>query len=193
MNGAGVNLQEYIYEEMPTYESIRFLFIGRVMKEKGIDELFAVARRIKKEYANVEFHIVGPFEDDYKEVVEVLEKENVIQYFGFQEDVKPFIKNVHCFVLPSYHEGMANTLLECAAMGRPLITSDIHGCKEAVRDNGILVKVMDEEDLYRGVMEFIQLPEEEKQKMAVASRKLMEEVFDKDKVVEKSMKCIRGM
>lgn len=186
LKGAGVNVEEYLFTEYPDKDkNIRFLFIGRVMKEKGIDEFLSVAHKIKTEYPDVEFDVVGPFEDDYKEIIE---NDEVIAYHGFQSDVKPFIKRCHCFVLPSYHEGMANTLLEAAAMGRPLITSNIHGCKEAVRDNGYLVRVKDKNHLYECMKQFIELSYNEKVAMAKNSRELMEEVFDKKKVIEKTMK-----
>ena len=188
LNGAGVNLEEYEFCEYPDTDEIRFLFIGRIMKEKGVDELFEVAERIRKENSNVFFDIVGPMEDDYKGRVETLSDNGVINYYGYQEDVKPFIQRCHCFVLPSYHEGMANTLLEAAAMGRPLITSDIHGCKEAVLVgvSGYLVQKGNSEDLYRKMKQFIQLSFEEKEKMGQESRKHMETVFDKKKVVEET-------
>ena len=87
------------------------------MKEKGVEELFKAAKNIKKIYPEVSFDIVGPMEDDYKERIQSLVRNGIIYYYGYQEDVKPFIKKCDCFVLPSYHEGMANTLLECGAMG----------------------------------------------------------------------------
>lgn len=189
LDGAGVNLDEYAFCQYPETEEVRFLFIGRIMKEKGVDELFEVAERIRKENDNVFFDIVGPMEDDYKDRVETLVNKGVINYHGYQEDVKPFIQNSHCFVLPSYHEGMANTLLESAAMGRPLITSDIHGCKEAVveGENGYLVKRSNAESLYQAIKHFLGLELKEKEKMGLLSRKHIEEVFDKKKVVEETI------
>ena len=184
--GAGVDLEEY---KMTPYKeesrNIRFLFIGRVMKEKGVEELFKAAKNIKKIYPEVSFDIVGPMEDDYKDRIHSLVKNGIIYYYGFQEDVKPFIKKCDCFVLPSYHEGMANTLLESGAMGRPLITSRIHGCMEAVkeRENGYLVNVMDARDLEEKMKEFIELSYDEKKKMGEMSRKVMEDGFDKKDVV----------
>lgn len=193
LNGAGVNLEEYKFCEYPKDSGeIRFLFIGRVMKEKGVDELFEAAKLIKDEYKHVCFDIVGPLEDDYKNRMDELQEQNIINYYGYQSDVKPFIENAHCFVLPSYHEGMANSLLECGAMGRPLIASDIPGCREAVVDeeNGYLVEVKDGEDLYQKIRKFIDLPYAVKIKMGETSRNHMENVFDKKKVVEKTLREI---
>lgn len=189
LNGAGVNLEDYPLMEYPDKnQDIRFLFIGRIMKEKGIDELLEAADRIKKDYPAVQFDIVGPMEDNYKETIDEYVNNDVINYYGFQSDVKPFIKQCHCFILPSYHEGMANTLLESASMGRPLITSDINGCKEAVNNNGYLVRVKDSTDLYLKIKEFVKLDYKDKVILSKNSRKHIEEVFDKRKVVKETMK-----
>lgn len=191
LNGAGVNLEKYPFTSYPNTNNIRFLFIGRVMKEKGVDELFDAATRIKQQYNNIIFDIVGPMEDNYKDIIDDLVNKNIINYHGYQEDVKPFIEQSHCFVLPSYHEGMANTLLECASMGRPLITSNIHGCLEAIHNNGYLVNVKDKEDLYIKIKEFIELDDDSRKQLGINSRKHVEEVFDKKKVVERTMKELK--
>lgn len=191
-NGAGVNLEEYPFTAYPNDEQIRFLFVGRVMQEKGIDELFEAARRIKEEYNNVYFDIVGPYEDDYKEVTEQLVEDGVIEYHGFQEDVKPFIEKAHCFVLPSWHEGMANTNLECGAMGRPIVTSKIHGCLEAVEDGktGFLAEPKNADDLYIKIKKFIDLPYDKKVEMGQASHNHIAGNFDKKDVVSKTIERI---
>lgn len=188
-NGAGVNLQEYAKAPYPKDDEIRFLFIGRVMKEKGIDELFAAAERIKNEYDNVYFDIVGPYEDDYKNITESLQSKGIITYYGYQNDVKPFIEKAHCFVLPSWHEGMANTNLECAAMGRPVITSNIHGCLEAVMDNesGFLAEPKNSDDLYNKLKKFIALPYAEKVQMAESSHNHIKANFDKTIIIKRTV------
>lgn len=188
-NGAGVNLEEYPFTEYPDKEQVRFLFIGRVMREKGMDELYAAAKRIKKEYDNVFFDIVGPYEDDYKSVTEQLVEDGVIEYHGFQENVKPFIEKSHCFVLPSWHEGMANTNLECAAMGRPIITSNIHGCLEAVIENksGFLTEPKNAEVLYSKLKQFIELPYDKKIEMGQAAHNHIANHFDKTRIVSRTM------
>ena len=186
MPGAGVNLDEFDFVEYPSYDQeIRFLFIGRIMKEKGVDELFYAIKKLGYEYPMASFGILGWYEDEYKEVVESLQAEGLIQYYGFQLDVRPYIEKAHCIVLPSYHEGMSNTLLEGAAMGRPLITSNIHGCKEAVlnEESGYLVNAKDGEDLYQKLKKFIKSPYKEKVKMGKSSRTHIEKSFDKKKVV----------
>jgi galacturonosyltransferase len=191
LSGAGVNLEDYPFSQYPnTTNGYHFLFIGRVMREKGIDELFEAAKMLRKERQDVFFDIVGPFEDDYKDTIKALKEEQIIRYFGYQEDVRPFIRKCHCFVLPSWHEGMANTLLEAAAMGRPLITSRIHGCMEAVEEgrSGLLVPVQNAEELYLAMKHFLTLSDDEKRTFGQRSRLRMEKIFDKKKVVAKTIK-----
>ena len=106
------------------------------MKEKGIDELLTAARRIKNENQQIAFDIVGPMEDDYKQTIDNAVNDGIIQYYGFQSDVKPFIRRCHCLVLPSYHEGMSNTLLESADLGSPLIPCNCPGRMGAVSGKG---------------------------------------------------------
>lgn len=193
LNGAGVNLDEYPYTGYPDEsEPIRFLFIGRVMKEKGVDELFEAARKIKKEYPKVVFDIVGPMEDEYGSVIQKMEEEGVINYYGYQKDVRPFIVRCSCFVLPSWHEGMANTNLESASSGRPIITSNIPGCMEAVKNNmsGFLCKTKNSDDLYKVIKKFIELPYEDRKAMGLTGRKYIEEVFDKKKIVARTIEFL---
>lgn len=195
LNGAGVNLEEYPFCEYPEEGETHFLFIGRVMKEKGVDELFEAAERIKSKYENVYFNIVGPMEDNYKEKIDSLVERGIIEYHGYQQDVKPFIKKCHCFVLPSYHEGMANTLLEAAAMGRPLITSRIHGCMEAVEEykNGFLVEVGNSEQLYGSLERFHLCNHIKKREMGQVSRKRVENNFDKRAIVSLTLKKLENI
>lgn len=194
LNGAGVNLEEFAFTDYPDDGTIHFLFIGRVMREKGIGELFDAAERLKRDGMDIVVDVVGSFEEDYKEKVNDLDKRGIIKYHGYQSDVKPFIRNAHCFVLPSYHEGMANTLLECGAMGRPLITSNIHGCLEAVKDGetGFLCNAKDTDDLYGKMKRFFELPYERKKDMGRLSHEFVAGVFDKKKVVEETVKEIMG-
>src|SRR5699024_10474642 len=109
-------------------------------------------------------------------------------------DVRPFIQKCHCFVLPSYHEGMANTLLEAGAMGRPIITSNIHGCKEAVVEykNGLLCEVKSKQSIYDKIMEFIELSYEAKTKMSLEARKHISKAVVKNNIVKNTIEIING-
>ena len=131
--------------------------------------------------------MVGFFEEEYKEIIDTLVKDNVIIFHGFQEEPRPYYAAAHCVVLPSYHEGMSNVLLEGAATGRALITSDIPGCREAVEDGvtGLLCRVKDEEDLLDRMDAFVQMSEIQRREMGQNGRKRMEKRFDRTKVVKK--------
>ena len=191
LSGAGVNLEDYPYQSYPQEGAVRFLFVGRVMHEKGVDELFAAAKRMKQEYGDgVEFHIVGSFEEGYKPLMDELEKAGVVKYHGYQSDMKRFYAMASCVVLPSYHEGMSNVLLEAAASGRPLITSDIPGCREAVDDgvSGYLCPEKDADALYEAMRRFVELPESWRGEMGRRGRERMEQRFSKTAVVAETIK-----
>ena len=191
LNGAGVNLEDYPYQPYPQEGPVRFLFVGRVMHEKGVDELFAAVKRIKHLYRDgVEFHIVGSFEEAYKPVVDELERTGVAKYHGYQSDMKPFYAMASCIVLPSYHEGMSNVLLEAAASGRPLITSDIPGCREAVEDgvSGYLCPTKNADALYDAMQRFAKQPESWRAEMGRRGRERMEQKFSKTAVVAETIK-----
>lgn len=194
LNGAGVNLEVYDKQSYPSEEEgIRFLFLGRIMKEKGIDELFAAAKNLKEKYGErIVFDLVGFFEDEYKEQVEELQEKGVVVFHGFQTETKPFYAMSHCVVLPSYHEGMSNVLLEAAACGRALITSDIPGCREAVDEgvNGYLCEKMNADSLQGCLERFICLDTQERAKMGDAGHQKMETEFDKNMVVAQTVKAI---
>ena len=191
LNGAGVNLEDYPHQPYPQEGPVRFLFVGRVMHEKGVDELFAAAKRMKQEFGDgVEFHIVGSFEEAYKPVMDELEQSGVVRYHGYQPDMKPLYAMASCVVLPSYHEGMSNVLLEAAASGRPLITSNIPGCREAVEDgaSGYLCPAKDADTLYAAMRRFASLPQVEQAELGRHGRERMEQRFSKAAVVAETIK-----
>ena len=197
LNGAGVNTDTYSYLQYPQAdesgnERVNFLFVGRVMKEKGIDELFEAMERLVAEGKQCFLDVVGPFEEDYKDKLDQYEKEGWLKYHGYQSDVRPFIEKCHCFVLPSYHEGMANTNLECASSGRPVITSNIPGCKESVIEgvSGLLCEPKNADSLYEVMRQITEMSMAERKTMGLAGRKHMEAVFEKGKVVEETMKYL---
>lgn len=192
LNGAGVNLEKYQVVPYPNGEKIKFLFMGRIMAEKGIDELFEAMKHLVADGINCELDLLGFYEENYREMIEKYKAEGWLHYYGYQKDVRPFIEDSHCFVLPSWHEGMANTNLECAAMGRPVITSNIHGCMEAVENgvSGYLCDKQDTESLYRVMKQFTNLSYIQRKAMGLAGRKHMEEVFDKKKIVKDTIRYL---
>ena len=189
LNGAGVNLTQYQIADYPAGETVKFLFIGRVMKEKGIEELFSAMKRLVSEGIPCSLDVLGNYVENYAQEIETYVDEGWLHYHGYQTDVRPFISQSHCFVLPSWHEGMANTNLECAASGRPVITSNIHGCLEAVEDGvtGFLCEKRNPEDLYRIMKQFTEMPYEARKAMGLSGRKRMETLFDKKQVVDRTV------
>lgn len=183
VNGSGVNVEKYQLEEYPGREKPKFLFVGRLMKEKGIEEYLSCA----KKYANrAEFDIIGYCEEAYEEEVKQLQKNGILRFHGFQKEVKPFYKEADAIVIASYHEGMSNVLLEAAAMGRPVLATNIPGCKEAVEDNitGLLFKSRSEQALEEAIEYFLAMPVKQRKTMGQAARVKMEQEFDRRIVVE---------
>ena len=189
LHGAGVDLNHFFYQPYPNNQEFRFLFIGRVMKEKGVDELLESMKRLVSEGEFCSLDVLGNHEEDYKEKIDKAEKEGWLRYHGSQQDVRPFIAACDCFVLPSYHEGMANTNLECASSGRPIITSSIPGCKESVVDgSGLLCEPRNKESLFAAMKSMMEKTREEREQMGQVGRKHMQDVFDKKKVVADTIK-----
>ena len=192
LSGAGINLEEYRYRQYPDNEKVHFLYLGRIMKEKGMDELFGAVEQLRKDGCEFVLDLVGFFEDEYKKQVEQLQSEEIVRFYGFQENPKPYYAQTDCVVLPSYHEGMSNVLLEAAASGRAIITTDIPGCREAVDNgkSGMLCKVKSTDSLYKAMKRFTELSREKRELLGKAGREKMEREFDKKKVVEETVKVI---
>ena len=191
--GAGINLEQYPLMPYPQNDQVHFLYLGRIMKEKGIDELFSAMRRLHDEMGDrVVLDLVGFFEGDYEAEVDALVAEGVAVFHGFQTEPKPYYAAADCVVMPSYHEGMSNVLLEAAAIGRPVITSNIHGCKETVEPDvsGLLCQVKDADDLYQRMRQMATLSRGERENMGLAARKKVELEFEKGMVVEKTIHAI---
>ena len=186
--GSGVNLEKTPFQPYPGPEKpVRFLFIGLLMEEKGINEYIEAARRLRQVHPEVRFGILGYSEEsDILGRVKKLSEEGVIDYFGYASDVRPYITEAHAVVLPSWHEGMANTLLEAAASGRPVIASRIAGCLETFSEGetGFGVRPRDVDNLYRRLTDFLALPHEKRAAMGAAGRAKMEREFDRRQVNE---------
>ena len=193
LSGAGINLKEYAYAQYPESREKHFLYLGRIMKEKGMDEFIEAATRIKEEYGDkVVIDMVGFFEDEYKEKVESLADKHVINFHGFQKEPRPYYAMANCVVMPSYHEGLSNVLLEAEAVGRPVITSDIPGCKETVVDGktGHLCEVKNADMLYEKMKQVMESTLIELKIMGMEARNYVEHNFNKDDVVKATMKAL---
>lgn len=188
--GAGINLESYPLMPYPQNDRLHFLYLGRIMKEKGMDELFAAMRRLRSELGSkVILDLVGFFDDDYEAEVNQLVKDGIAVFHGFQTEPAPYYAAADCVVLPSYHEGLSNVLLEAAATGRPVITSRIYGCKEAVDEGitGLLCQVKDAEDLYQKMHEMAVKSLPERKTMGLNGRRKVEREFEKNMVVQKTI------
>jgi len=191
LNGAGVDLEHFKFCQYPNQMTkTNILFIGRIMKDKGIRELLYLVNKTNPSLVN--FTLIGTIYKKYNKVIHKLIQYKKINYVSFVDDVRPYIIDSHLLVLPSYHEGMANVLLEAASMGRPLIASNIPGCKEAIKPgyNGYLFVKKNKFDFYNKVQEFLNLKYEMKALMGFNSRNHIASLFSKDLVVTENIKYL---
>lgn len=185
--GSGCNLQQHIFKPLPIDDEFRFLFIGRVMKLKGIDQFLQAAEIIKRKYSNTRFLIAGWNEQpQYMKLVQEAQNAGYVEYIGFRKDIDLWIEKCHCTILPSHGgEGVPNVLLESAATGRICIGSKINGTMDVIDDRktGFLFNTGDGEDLARQIEHFIMLSPEEKVCMGKAGRDKIVREFDRQIVV----------
>ncbi|GFI22369.1 N,N'-diacetylbacillosaminyl-diphospho-undecaprenol alpha-1,3-N-acetylgalactosaminyltransferase [Lachnospiraceae bacterium] len=185
--GSGVNLDRHCFKEYPLEEEhMIFLYVGRIMKEKGIDELLYAAKAIHKEYPKVLFQLVGNYEDDYKQKIESAQAEGVLELIGYQKNITSFYQKASAVVMPSYHEGMSNVILEAAANGRPVLATQIPGCREGFTEGvtGFGFPPKNQEALYDTIVRFLNLSYKERVQMGRCAREKMEREFDRKKVIQ---------
>ena len=211
VNGAGVNLEEYPYvpygaarpdriqtgTALPAAANKRtthFLYLGRIMREKGLDELLEASSRLHAAREDMILDVVGFFEDDYEDRIIAAEKEGYVKFHGFREDPRPYYAAADCVVMLSWQEGMSNVNLEAAATGRPVITTDIPGCREAVEDGvtGILCAPRDADSLYEAMKRFLALPYADRVRMGQSARQKMEVEFAKEEIVAQTLNAINA-
>lgn len=197
VNGSGVDLLHYAPAPMPASPKPCFLLIARLLGDKGLREFAAAAEIVHRDYPEAEFHIVGPADPSPdgipQAVVERWQRQGHVVYHGPAADVRPFIASCHVFVLPSYHEGMPRSVLEAMAMSRPVLTTDVPGCRDTVvpGENGWLVPKADAAALAERMSWLIAHPEA-LPRMAEASRRLAIERFDVE-AVNTEMRRILGL
>jgi galacturonosyltransferase len=189
--GSGVNLEKF--RPLPKINDdgvVRFLFIGRIMRDKGIEEYLAAAARIRRRHPYTEFQIVGSYEEErYREW---LEGNDDVRYLGRSGDVREQIREADCIVHPSHHEGMSNVLLEGAAMGKPLMASNIPGCREVIDEgvNGFVVEPGCVDDLVDKLEIFLSMDRNKWVNMGMKSREKVEREFDRNIVVNAYLEAI---
>ena len=189
--GSGVNVERFSFMDYPEGEATNIVFVGRIIKDKGVFELAEVVHKLE-ERKNLYFTIVGDVEYGSKNPFTNMPNVNCV---GFHKDVKPYLEKAHAIVLPSYHEGMANVLLEAAACGRPILASNIPGCQETF-DEGITgfgFEPKNVDSLCEVIERFIALPYEQKCEMGKLGRKKMEEQFNRQIVVNKYLEQINSL
>lgn len=189
--GSGVNVERFSFMEYLNDETINIVFVGRIIKDKGVFELAQAAEKLK-EQDNLRFTIVGDVE--YGSENPFVGVPNV-KCVGFHKDVKPYLATAHAIILPSYHEGMANVLLEAAACGRPILASNIPGCQETFDEGktGFGFESKSTASLCEAIEKFLALSCEQKRDMGRAGRKKVEEQFNRQIVVDKYLKQINSL
>lgn len=168
LGGIGLNLQEYPYQPVDDISlPIKFLFIGRLLKEKGIHEFVQAAKLVKKQYPKTQFTILGQIDTFnigalQQSELDDLIASNVVHYLGWVNNVKDWITNSHVFVLPSYREGVPRSTQEAMAIGRAIITTDVPGCRETViqNRNGFIIPRWDSKALAENMIYFIENPKQ---------------------------------
>ena len=169
--GSGIQINKFNYTNN---QKINFLLVGRIIKEKGIAEFIQASNLIPNKYKNkVNFSIIGKSyeNNNFNSIFFSMLKNSNIKYHGFKENINSFIINSSCIVLPSYREGLSKFLLEGLSYGKPLITTNVPGCKELVKNNynGFLVNVKDVDSLVKAFINFIELSDKEKNKFSLNS------------------------
>lgn len=192
LSGAGVNLRHYALQPYPENDPVRFLYLGRMKKEKGMDELLAAVKMLYDDCYELRLDLVGAYDDTYKEQLDMLTAMDVAVVHGFQPDPRPFYAAADCVVMPSHHEGMSNVLLEAAATGRPIIASYIPGCREAVDEarTGFTCRTQDKYALYEAMKRILLMSRSQREEMGILGRQRMQELFDKQFVVEDTLNAI---
>jgi glycosyltransferase involved in cell wall biosynthesis len=190
--GSGIDLNHFAATDFAKNKNAPvFLMIARLLRDKGVFEYVAAARKVKSDYPRARFHLLGAVDAANRTAIDAAtvtswEEEGTINYLGMTDDVRPYIAAAHCVVLPSYREGAPRTLIEAAAMARPLIATDVPGCRLVVEngETGYLCKVHDGDDLARCIETFLALPCAEMARMGRAGRAKMVKSFDQAIVVQ---------
>lgn len=190
--GSGVNLERYSLYPLPETEEIRFIYVGRVMAVKGINEYLECARVIRELLPNTRFYIAGFVEEEkYKKLIDQYEAMGVVENLGFQDDITPWLRRCHCVILPSLGgEGVPNVLLEAAATGRACIASNINGSVDVIEDgvNGYLFQKGSAQSLIEKTERYLSLSYDEKYQMGLRGHEKVRQEFDREIVIEKYLR-----
>ena len=186
--GSGVNLKNYTVSEYPNGDTVDFVFVSRIMKEKGIDQYLDAAKEIRKRHPETRFHICGFCEQAYEQELQELNEDGTIIYHGLVKDMAAIYRQMSCTIHPTYYpEGLSNVLLESASSGRPIITTNRSGCREVVDDgvNGYVVEEKNSQDLIEKIEMFLGKSVAERKAMGLAGRRKVEKEFNRQIVIDK--------
>jgi len=196
--GSGINTSKWKNQDCNINKGKNILFCARLIKDKGINEYLESARVIKKKYSDIIFNVVGVLGVDNKtsiseNLLNQFIDDGTIQYLGESSNMKKTISDHDICILPSYREGMSRFLLESASMKKPIITTNVPGCKEIVKDayNGFLCKPKNIEDLVDKIEKMINLSEDKRIKFGIRGRRLIKEFFEEDLVIKKYISVIK--
>ena len=196
--GSGVDLERFsVPTMMKPNTTIKFLLVTRMLWDKGVGEYVEAARILKRRYVNVNFCLLGFLDVAnpaaiHRSQMDAWVAEGVVNYLGLSDDIRPYLTETDCVVLPSYREGVPRTLLEAAAMARPIVTTDAVGCRDVVDHgiNGFLCRPRDAIDLADKLEMMIALTPEERQEMGCQGRLKVEREFDEQIVINKYLQVI---
>lgn len=191
VSGSGVNLKKFYPMKKNRNNNKRiYLFMGRIMKEKGIEEFLGAAKEIEKKYKNMEFWILGNYEEEkYKSIITELQEEGIIKYLGVKKDVREILKEIDFLVQPSYHEGLSNVILEASAMGKLVLASNIPGCREAIVDKKYLFFPQDTNSLIECIERNKDENNEDQMEFVKKNFNRKNVVKENLKILERNMKC----
>lgn len=187
--GSGINLQEHCYEPYQEDKVIQILFVGRIVRLKGIGELLEAIEELYQKRLDVAFGFVGECDEAYLDRIEKMVREGKLVYYGFCAHPHEYMKKAQALILPSYGEGMSNVLLEASACGRPVLASNVAGCREIVQEGvtGFLFQPHSAKSIVEAVKKLRDLTKEEREQMGIAGRKYVEKHFSRDIVICKYM------
>ena len=187
--GEGVDTTFY-HSTLPPTAPFTFLFVGRLLWHKGISEFVDAAKIVLQKYPKVEFHVVGSLEKPHLgatiQHINQWTKTGIITYLGETTDIRPFVQQAHCIVLPSYREGLSRVLLEAAAMQRPIITTQVPGCQEIVEngENGLLCMKQHALSLAQCMLQLLTLTDDDRQRMGEKGREKVCTLFDEKIIIK---------
>ncbi|MCR1766362.1 N,N'-diacetylbacillosaminyl-diphospho-undecaprenol alpha-1,3-N-acetylgalactosaminyltransferase [Burkholderia glumae] len=200
LHGEGVDIEQFAATPLPERETFRFVLIGRLLWDKGVREFVDAARALRPRYPQARFALLGPAGVDNpsavsRRYVDEWMRDGLIEYLGEAHDVRPHIEAADCVVLPSYREGVPRTLMEASAMCRPIVATDVPGCRDVVADGetGLLCLARDSASLAEKMAAMLEMPAEARRAMGRRGREKVLREFDEANVVERYRETIRAL